>query len=113
MENHMAAAIDHIYLGPRGWCEWTDDLFEPFGDGACYDVRHVIAVEDDVVVASFRVAGVSVWTHNPLQLSWIGVTWFRDGQATGAVGVTSRADALTAIDQHPAKAESADAPTPA
>jgi hypothetical protein len=100
MQNHTAAAIDRTYHGPRGWREWMSDLFEGFVEGARYDARHLISAEDGVVVASFEVAGASVWTHDRLQFSWIGVTWFRDGQATGALGVTSRAKALTAIARH-------------
>jgi hypothetical protein len=99
IENHTAAAIDQTYHGPRGWREWTSDLLEAFVDGARYDMRQLIAVDDGVVVASFEVLGASVWTHDRLQFCWIGVTWLRDGQATGAVGVTSRAEASKAIEQ--------------
>jgi hypothetical protein len=99
MENHIAAAVDYSYRGPLGWREWTSDMFEAFLPGARYGVCDLIVARDDFVVAEFQVAGVSVWSHKPLKFSWVGVTWFRDGQARRAVGVTSRdhALALTAV----------------
>jgi hypothetical protein len=112
MENRAAAAVDFTYRGSRGWREWMSDLFEAFGDGARYDVRRLIAADDGYVMAAFEVAGASVWSHEQLRFSWIGVTWFRDGQATGVVGVTSRAQALTAIDRHRPEAGGAHASGP-
>jgi ketosteroid isomerase-like protein len=102
IESHTAAALDYSYRGPSGWREWTSDLFEAFADGAHYEMRELIAADHALVIAAFTVAGASVWSGNPLQFSWVGVTWFRDGQATRAVGVTSRADALAASEQHSA-----------
>jgi hypothetical protein len=102
MEHHTAAATDYTYRGPRGWREWMSDLFECFADGASYDTDESIAAGEGFVVASFLVTGVSVWSFQPLQLSWVGVTWFRDGQATRAVGVTSRAHAEALIVGQPA-----------
>jgi hypothetical protein len=93
MEHHTAAATDYTYLGPRGWREWMSDLFECFAEGATYDTDEPSTAREDFVVATFHVTGVSVWSRNPLQLSWVGVTWFRNGQATRAVGVASRAHA--------------------
>lgn len=112
MENHTAAALDYTYRGPSGWREWMSDLFEAFADGARYEMRELIAARDDLVVAAFTVVGASVWSNNQLQFSWVGVTWLRDGQATRAVGVTSRADALAASEQHSPQAGSAHASGP-
>jgi ketosteroid isomerase-like protein len=106
LENHAAAAIDYTYRGARGWREWMSDLFEAFAEGACYGVEELIAADDDFVAAMFCVVGLSVWSGNRLEFSWAGVTWFREGKATHAVGYASRAAALKAVELHlHAKAE--------
>jgi hypothetical protein len=91
MENHVAAALDYTYCGAHGWREWMADLFEGFADRASYTVDEIIAHGDDFVAATFRVVGRSVWSGNPLQLSWAGVTWFRHSQATRVLTHTSPA----------------------
>lgn len=108
MEHHAAAAVDYAYSGATGWREWMSDLFEVFREGAQYRVEELVLAGDDFVVAMFRVVGRSVRSGNWLALCWVGVTWFHDGKATRAVGYTSRAAALKAVELHSrAKSEAA------
>ena len=98
MENHAAAAVDYTYWGASGWREWTSDLFEVFAEGPRYRVEELIAAGDDFVAAMFCVDGTSVRSGNWLVFCWAGVTWFRDGKATRAVGYSSRGAALEAAE---------------
>jgi hypothetical protein len=100
MENHAAAAIDYTYCGATGWREWMSDLFEVFAEGACYGVDELIAAGDDFVAAMFCVVGPSAHSGKWLEFCWAGVTWFRDGKATRAVGHASRVAALKAVELH-------------
>ncbi len=98
MENHAAAAVDHVYCGTSGWREWMSDLFEVFSPGARYRAEEVIAAGGDFVVASFCVEGSSVRSGNWLVFSWAGVAWFREGKAVRACGYSSTEAALTAVE---------------
>ena len=98
MENHAAAAVDHVYCGTSGWREWMNDLFEVFAPGARYRVEEVMAAGEDFVVAAFRVDGASVRSGNWLVFRWVGVTWFRDGKAVSACGYSSAEVALEAVE---------------
>jgi hypothetical protein len=100
MENHAAAAIDYSYRGASGWREWMSDLFECFGEGARYRNEEILAVGEDLVAAMFCVEGPSVRSGNWLVFRWAAVTWFHDGQATHAVGYSSRTAALEAVELH-------------
>ena len=98
MENHAAAAVDYTYWGATGWREWMSDLFEVFAERPRYRVEEVIAMGDDFIAATFCVDGTSVRSGNWLVFRWAGVTWFRDGKATRAIGYSSRAAALEAVE---------------
>ncbi len=97
MENRATAATDYIYYGARGVREWACDLFEVFAEGARYGVEEIIGARDDFVVATFCLAGCGALSKEPLEFRWAGVTWFRDGKATRAVGYSSRREALEAV----------------
>jgi ketosteroid isomerase-like protein len=97
MENHASAVTDHAYHGARGWREWMSDLFEVFAPGARYAVDEIVAADEDFVVASFSVRGQGARSREPLEFQWVGVTWFRDGKATRAVGYTTRREALGVV----------------
>ena len=97
MENRASAVTDYTYHGERGWAEWMGDLFESFADGARYAVEEIIAVGEDFVAARFSVVGRGASSGEPLEFRWVGVTWFRDGKATRAVGYSSRREALHAV----------------
>jgi ketosteroid isomerase-like protein len=97
MENRASAVTDYTYHGARGWREWMGDLFESFAEGARYGVEEVLAAGEDFVAARFFVVGRGSRSGEPLEFRWVGVTWFRDGKATRAVGFSSRREALDAV----------------
>ncbi len=97
MENRASAVTDQTYHGARGWGEWMSDVFEVFADGAVYSLDDVVACGEDFVVATFSVVGTGARSAEPLEFRWAGVTWFRDGKATRAVGYTTRREALEAV----------------
>jgi ketosteroid isomerase-like protein len=96
LENRVTAVTDYTYQGEAGWREWMSDLFEMFQEGAQYG-EELIAAGEDFVAASFCVEGVGARSGTPIEFRWAGVTWFRDGKATLAVGYPSRRDALRAV----------------
>jgi len=96
MENHASSVTDYTYHGVTGWRDWMNDIFEEFTTGARYEVEDIIAVGDEFVVATFCIVGRSARSGMPLEFRWVGVTWFRDGQATRAVGYSTRGEALAA-----------------
>jgi ketosteroid isomerase-like protein len=100
MENRVSAVTDYSYHGAVGWREWMSDLFEEFAAGARYSLDELIAVGEDFVAAMFSVAGHGALSGEPLELRWAGVTWFRDGKATRAIGYASRSEALEALGLH-------------
>jgi ketosteroid isomerase-like protein len=97
IESRMTSATDYKYHGASGLREWASDLFDAFLGGARYGVDEVVDASDDFVVAMFSVVGRGAHSREPLELRWAGVTWFRDGKATRAVGYTSRHEALKAV----------------
>jgi len=97
MENRASAVTDYTYHGARGFGEWMGDLFESFAEGARYGVEEILAVGDDFVVARFFVLGRGASSGKPLEFRWTGVTWFRGGKATRAIGYTSGPEALAAV----------------
>lgn len=97
MENRVTAVTDYTYHGATGWGEWMSDLFEMFADRARYGVEELIAAGDDFVAAMFCVQGVGARSRTTITFRWAGVTWFRNGQATLAVGYPTRGDALKAV----------------
>jgi hypothetical protein len=48
-------------------------------------------------VATYSLIGRGALSGTELELHWAGVTWFRDGKATRAVGYTTREEALRAV----------------
>ena len=100
MENRVSAVTDYAYHGAMGWRDWMNDVFEVFAEGALYGVEEVIAEGEDFVVAIFCIAGEGACSRMPLELRWVGVTWFRSGKLTRAVGYRSRREALEAVGIH-------------
>lgn len=96
MENRASSVTDYTYHGVTGWHDWMNDIFEEFTTGARYEVEDIIAVGDEFVVATFCIVGRSARSGMPLEFRWVGVTWFRDGRATRAVGYSTRGEALAA-----------------
>lgn len=99
MENHVSAVTDYEYHGALGFRDWMNDVFEVFADGARYEVEEILAVGDDHVAAMFCISGRGGRSRMPLEFRWAGVTWFRSGRATRAVGYSSRSDALRASEE--------------
>lgn len=97
MQNRATAVTDHTYHGAAGWREWMNDLFEVFADGASYEAEEIIAAGEDYVAAVFCLTGRGARSGEPLEFRWAGVTWFRDGKATLAIGYASRSEALEAV----------------
>jgi ketosteroid isomerase-like protein len=97
MEHCASAVTDRTYRGANGWREWMDDLFEVFATGARLEIREILAEDDDIVVAVFRLLGRGARSREMLELGWAGVTWFHLGQMTRAVSYATRSQALQAI----------------
>jgi ketosteroid isomerase-like protein len=97
MENRVSSVTDYEYHGADGFREWMRDVFEHFADGARYEVEEVIGAGDDFVAAVFCIAGTGAFSDERVEFRWAGVTWFRDGKVTKAVGYPSRRDALLAV----------------
>jgi ketosteroid isomerase-like protein len=97
IENHASAATDHIYYGAKGLRELVRDLFEIFAAEPRSGVEEVIAASKDFVVATFSVVGLGAHSRKPLEFRWVGVTWFRNGKASRAIGYASRREALEAV----------------
>jgi ketosteroid isomerase-like protein len=97
IENRAYAATDHTYYGVKGLLELMSDLFEVFAAKPRFGAEEVIAASKDFVVASVCVDGLGVRSRKPLEFRWVGVTWFRDGKASRAIGYTSRREALEAV----------------
>jgi ketosteroid isomerase-like protein len=89
-----------VYRGATGWRDWMNDIFEVFAAGARYEVVELIAEDDDFVAAEFRLVGRGALSEIPLEFRWVGVTWFRNGKATRAVGYPTRREALRAVGLH-------------
>ena len=96
LENHATAIADDVYWGERGLLEWLEDLLSVFQDGAAYSIGEILQADDESVVASYSICGRGRFSGEDLDFSWTGVTWFRDGQATGGANYHSAADALEA-----------------
>jgi hypothetical protein len=101
MENRVSAVTDYVYHGAMGWRDWMNDVFEVFAEGALYEVEEVLAKGDDFVVAKYRISGEGARSRMPLELRWVGVTWFRNGKLTRAVGYRNRREALEAVGLQP------------
>jgi ketosteroid isomerase-like protein len=97
MESRMTPATDYKYHGAGGLREWASDLFDAFVHGARLKIDEVIAAGDDFVVAALSVTGRGAHAREPLELRWVGVTWFAEGKATRAQGYASRPEALRAV----------------
>jgi ketosteroid isomerase-like protein len=97
MEHRASAVTDRTYRGANGWREWMDDLFEVFATGARLEIQEILAEDDDIVVAVFRLIGRGARSQETLQLGWAGVTWFRLGQVTRTVSYATRSQALQAM----------------
>jgi ketosteroid isomerase-like protein len=101
MENRLSAVTDYSYHGAVGFADWMSDLFEVFAEGARYEVEEILAAGEGYVAAMFCVTGRGARSQLPLEFRWAGVTWFRGGRATKAVGFASREEALDAVDLRP------------
>ena len=100
IENRVSAVTDYVYRGATGWRDWMNDIFEVFAAGARYEVVELIAEDDHFVAAEFRLVGRGALSEIPLEFRWVGVTWFRNGKATRAVGYPTRQEALRAVGLH-------------
>ncbi|HEY4895390.1 MAG TPA: nuclear transport factor 2 family protein [Solirubrobacteraceae bacterium] len=97
IESRLTPATDRQYHGAEGLREWEDDLFEAFAGKVDFGVEKVIAASDSFVVVRFTVVGRPLRSSDPVELRWVGVTWFRDEKATRAVGYRDQDDALKAV----------------
>jgi len=97
MQQSVTSATDYAYHGIDGWSDWLQDLFEHFGADARCEILDVLAVGDDYVAATFRISGSSALSTGRLELVWSGVTRFRDGAASSAVGFATPEEALGAV----------------
>jgi ketosteroid isomerase-like protein len=97
IESRMTPATDYKYHGASGLREWASDLLDAFVHGAKLAIDEVIVASDDFVVATLSVSGRGAHAREPLELKWVGVTWFADGKAMRAHGYPDRPQALRAV----------------
>jgi hypothetical protein len=102
MVNRASTVTDRVYRGAMGWRDWMNDIFEEFREDACYELDELLATTDELIVASYRIAGTSVRSGWPLDFRWVGVTWFHHRRAIHALAHSSRSRALEAARVHPA-----------
>ena len=102
MVNRASSVTDRVYRGTMGWRDWMNDLFEEFWEDARYDLDELLAATDELVVASYRIAGTSVRSERPLDYRWVGVTWFHHGRAIHATAHSAHSRALEAARLYPA-----------
>lgn len=101
MQQSVTSATDYAYHGTSGWMEWLRDIYEHFGQDARFETVEVLATSADYVVASYRISGSSALSDQRLELEWTGVTHFRDGMATSAIGYAQREEAFAAVGLEP------------
>ena len=97
IDNIVTAVTDKTYYGVPGCLEWLRDLSDAFAPGAHFELESVIADTDDLVVGRMAFVGLGARSGAPLQLRWIGVTWFDGGKATRSAGYATRHEALKAV----------------
>jgi ketosteroid isomerase-like protein len=69
MVNATTAVTDKTYHGAADVVEWKNEIFEAFGAGARFEIKRVVADEDDFVVATVRLSGSGgVWSATRLVL---------------------------------------------
>jgi ketosteroid isomerase-like protein len=47
--------------------------------GARYELDEIVAAEDELVIAVFRIAGRGARSNVPIAFRWVSLTWFRGG----------------------------------
>jgi ketosteroid isomerase-like protein len=96
MTNATTAVTDATYHGHEGALKWRRELFDVFED-ARFEVDEVLAKGPDYVVIANRLVGRGSSSGAPLDMRWVSVLWFRDGQLRRADGYTNRRDAFEAV----------------
>lgn len=102
MVNRASTVTDRIYRGAMGWRDWMNDIFEEFRQDARFELDELLAATDELVAASYSIAGTSVRSGRPLFFGWVGVTWFHHGRAVHAMAHSTRTRALEAARAQPA-----------
>jgi ketosteroid isomerase-like protein len=97
MESTPTAVTDKTYLGAEGVREWFRDIFEGLDEDARYETEEILADSEDFVVARVRLVGRGARSGAPVELRWVGVTWYEGGRATRSVGYLRRREALKAV----------------
>ncbi len=97
MEHPTSSMTDHTYRGPGGWRDWINDLFEEFSGCPRLTIEAILTARETVVVASYRLAGSSVHTGEPIEFFWSAVTWFEERRATRSIACTSAEEALAIL----------------
>src|SRR3954467_131911 len=97
MVNATTAVTDKTYHGAADVVEWKNEIFEAFGAGARFEIKRVVADEDDFVVATVRLSGSGAGSGAPPDLCWAAVFWCRAGSLARVVGYLTRAEALEAV----------------
>jgi ketosteroid isomerase-like protein len=96
MKNATTAVTDATYHGHEGARKWRRELFDVFDD-ARFEVDEVLADGPDYVVIANRIVGRGSSSGAPLDMRWVSVLWFRDGQLRRADGYTNRREAIRAV----------------
>jgi ketosteroid isomerase-like protein len=96
LENVTTAVTDTTYRGAEGVRQWISDFFDVLDDDARYE-GEVIEARDDYVVGKARFVGRGSVSGAPVDMSYYGVMWIRDGRITRAVGYPKRRAALEAV----------------
>jgi ketosteroid isomerase-like protein len=96
MTNATTAVTDATYHGHEGARKWRRELFDVFED-ARFEVDEILATGPDYVVIANRIVGRGSSSGAPLDMRWVSVLWFRDGQLRRADGYTNRREAFQAV----------------
>jgi ketosteroid isomerase-like protein len=97
MENVATAVTDRTYHGAAGVLEWARDMFEAFDADAGFEIKRVVAHDDDFVVVTARMHGTGAASGAPLDLRWAAVFWCATGRLARVVGYLTRREALKAV----------------
>jgi ketosteroid isomerase-like protein len=96
-ENISTAVTDKTYEGANGLREWVSDTFDGLAEDTRYELTEVVAEGDDFAVIRVRLVGHGARSEVPLDLRWVGATWFRDGKVARTAGFARRREALKAV----------------
>jgi len=97
IENVSTAVSDNTFHGASGLRQWMTDTFDVLDDGARYEIEEILADGEDFLVVRVCIVGRGARSGVPVELRWVGVSWFDDGKITRTAGYLSSREALEAV----------------